>query len=606
LPESSYLTQFLVKINGSDVPSAFTEDVLRIVVESTLHVPSMFTIELRDPDLKWVDDALLDLGKAVEISAETGSELGDQTAALFKGEITALEPHFSGEGETRMIVRGYDKSHRLHRGKETRTWLGKKDSEIASALADEAGLSVQVDATSVTYDYVIQHNESNMEFLLARAERIGYQVHVDDGKLYFIKGEATLGEGPELKLGDTLLSFQPCWSGTHQADKMIVRSWDPVKKEQIESTATPQSSLSQGGMTKTGGDAAKVFGAATEIITAIPVYSADEAKAVADGLSKDISREYVEAEGLCTGDPRIKAGYTVNITNVGDRFKGKYFCTSATHTYAEGSYETRFSISGRKPNTLSRLLDAGNGDVRAQSAVNGVVPAIVTNLEDPDNLGRVKVKYPWLDADTESFWVRFAAPMAGAERGIMYLPEVDDEVLIAFEHGDMHRPYIIGSLWNSTDKPPLPNSEAVSGGKVVRRIIKTRSGHVIELDDTEGEEKIIIRDKTEANEMIIDSAENSMTINVEGDFKVVAKGKIILESTKDMSLTSKAKFDVSSTGNTTIDSKGNLDAKATQNGSFKGLQLALEGTTKSELKGLTVSVNGSTMTEVKGALVKIN
>jgi uncharacterized protein involved in type VI secretion and phage assembly len=222
---------------------------------------------------------------------------------------------------------------------------------------------------------------------------------------------------------------------------------------------------------------------------------------------------------------------------------------------------------------------------------------LVTNLDDPDDLGRVKVKYAWL-GEIESHWVRVAAPMAGAQRGFYYLPEINDEVLVAFEHGDPHYPVIIGSLWNGTDKPPKPNSAVVQGGVVNERIIQSRSGHVVILDDTNGSEKITIRDKTEKNEIIISSSDNSMAINVEGDFTVTAKGKITLTSTLDMALESKA--------NSKINAGANLSVEATGSSTVKGVQLTLEGTAKSELKAPMVSVNGNAMVEVKGALVKIN
>jgi phage protein D len=371
VPESNYLSNLFVKIGGADVSKDFMSAVLRIVVDATLHMPSMFTIELRDPELKWVDDSSLDLGKAVEISAETSSEWDSQSGNLFKGEITALEPRFSGQGETSMVIRGYDKSHRLHRGKKTQTWLNKKDSELATAIAGNAGLGNDVDATTVTYDYVMQYNQSDMEFLLGRAERIGYQVLVDDGKLFFKKGAWTQsGTPPELTLGDNLLSFQPCWSGTHQAEKMTVRSWDPEGKAKIEKALTsPNSALNQGGMTATGGDMAKekLGGSAEEVITTVPAFTVDETAAIAEGLQNDISREFVSAEGVCHGNPLIKAGGKVNITNIGDRFSGNYFVTSVLHTYSEEGYRTRFSISGRKPNTLSYLLESGNGHGQART-----------------------------------------------------------------------------------------------------------------------------------------------------------------------------------------------------------------------------------------------
>jgi uncharacterized protein involved in type VI secretion and phage assembly len=156
----------------------------------------------------------------------------------------------------------------------------------------------------------------------------------------------------------------------------------------------------------------------------------------------------------------------------------------------------------------------------------GVTIGVVTNNQDPDNLGRIKVKFPWLSDQQESAWARLLSPMAGKDRGFYCLPEVDDEVLVAFEHGQVEFPYILGSLWNGKDKPPGKNSD----GKNNQRLIKSRSGHVIILDDTQGEEKIIIRDKTAKNEIVIDSKQNSMTIKVDKDLTIETKGNISLKS----------------------------------------------------------------------------
>ncbi len=594
----SFISQLFIKVGGSDVSTELMNVLREAIIDTSLQLPSMFSLTFLDPQLKWVDEAMFDLGKEVQISAQVP---GGSSEVLIKGEITALEPVFSADGKTMLVVRGYDKVHRLHRGKKTRTFLKMKDSDIVQKIAGEASLSAQVDATSVTYDYVLQNNQTNMEFLAARAERIGYQVYSAEGKLYFKKGDASLGDGPDLKLAENLTSFQPTYTGTHQSDKMKVLGWDNKKKQAITSQVTPNSSLNQGGLGKTGGAAASVFGSAEAIVTDQPIFTADEAKALAEGLSNDISREFMQAEGICTGDPRVKAGYKVTIKGVGTRFSGKYFVTSATHIYTEEGYETRFTISGRQPNTLSHLLESEPNQGRGM--VQGVVVGMVTNLKDPDDLGRVKVKYPWLGDNIESDWVRISAPMAGAARGFMYLPEVNDEVLIAFEHGDVHRPHIVGALWSSTDKPPKKNSEAVGGdGKVNQRIIKTRAGHVVLLDDTDGKELVSITtktghtivlddgnknvrviDKTGNNKMVIDSTKNSIAFNCDGDFTVVAKGKVSVKSTQDTSIEASTKVSV----------KGSTG-------------LSLDGSTQAELKAAQVSVNGSGMTEVKGGIVRIN
>jgi uncharacterized protein involved in type VI secretion and phage assembly len=614
---AKYSTEITIKIDGTEVSKDFEKDLAEVVVDTSLHLPDMFAIELRDHDLKWVDEsALLDIGNEVVISFKTAEEgaWGGLAAQLITGEITAIEPRFSWDGKTSLMIRGYDKSHRLHRGKQTRTFLQKKDSQVVDTIAGEVGLTASADATSVTYDYILQSNQTNMEFLTSRAERIGYQVYCADGTLFFKKGDANLGDGPTLEYGDDLHSFRPRWTAANQADSVVVRSWDPKNKTAIQSTTSPPGTLNQGGMTATGGSkASSAFSSATQVVADRPVFTADEASEIATGLSNDISREFVQAEGSCVGNPELKAGWRIMIEGVGTRFSGYYLVTSATHIWNKDGYETEFSMTGRHPNTISHLLGVdGNGHSLDQGRVMGVAPALVTNVNDPDDLGRVKVKYAWLGDDIESDWLRIAAPMAGAERGMFYLPEVGDEVLIAFEQGDIHRPYLIGALWSSTDKPPKPISEVAEGGKVNLRVIKSRAGHLVTLDDTEGAEQvsvtsksghtvilddkdgsesITIKDKTGKNSMVIDSTKNSLTINVEGDFVVNAKGKVSINSTQDMTLDSKAKANLTSMSGTTLDSKGTA--------AFKGMSVEVNGQT-------TLKLSGSIMTEVKGGIVKIN
>jgi uncharacterized protein involved in type VI secretion and phage assembly len=181
---------------------------------------------------------------------------------------------------------------------------------------------------------------------------------------------------------------------------------------------------------------------------------------------------------------------------------------------------------------------------------------IVTNNKDTEGLGRVKVKFPWLSDKDESYWARVVTPMAGKDRGIYFLPEVDDEVLVAFESGDMTKPYIMGSLWNGKDKPPEKNSD----GKNDRRIIKSRSGHQIILDDTKGQEKIIIKDKSEKNEIIIDSKNNTLSVKVEKDITIEAKGEVKVKSSGDLTIAGK-NINMKADGDCQIEAQSGLGIK---------------------------------------------
>jgi uncharacterized protein involved in type VI secretion and phage assembly len=175
--------------------------------------------------------------------------------------------------------------------------------------------------------------------------------------------------------------------------------------------------------------------------------------------------------------------------------------------------------------TAFDLLQSLVGPSNPEGRFYGVVVGVVTNNQDPDGLGRVKVRFPWLSDEDESHWARVATPMAGNQRGLYFLPEVDDEVLVAFQHGDIRFPYILGALWNGQDKPPESNDGANN-----RRTIKSRSGHIIRLDDTDGAEKIEIIDKAQKNSITINTAENTITIAADADITIrSASGKLILE-----------------------------------------------------------------------------
>ena len=188
----------------------------------------------------------------------------------------------------------------------------------------------------------------------------------------------------------------------------------------------------------------------------------------------------------------------------------------------------------------------------------GVAVALVTNNQDPDGLGRVKVKYPWLGDDDESYWARIVSPMAGDNRGVYFLPEVDDEVLVAFEHGSMDHAYVLGSLWNGKDKPPESNAD----GKNNHRTIRSRSGHIIRLDDTDGSERIEILDKTGNNRIVIRSSDNSMSIEADGDVSLQAKGKLKLGG-NGVEIKSQMGVTVQGSQNIDVNASGQLNLKGT-------------------------------------------
>ena len=612
------IADFTIKVDGKALDEALLHDLVDLVVDSNLQLTDLVTLQFYSADASLVDAATFEIGKSIEVTLVDTNLSSEPVLSLFKGEITSLEPTFTENGYVQMMLRGYDKSHRLHRGKKTRTFANKTDSDIVKQIAGEVGLKTDVDSTNPTHAHVWQNNQTDMEFLRGRAHRLNYFLYVDAEKLYFKKTVPSSGRPVELTWGRELRVFRPLMSAAHQVNKVIVRSWDPQKKEAVAGTATsPSSTKNQGGVSEGGGSVAKsAFSTAETIVVSYPQIVKAEADAIAQGLLDRLHDRFVRAEGTCVGNPHIKAGQAIDIVGVGTRFSGSYIVTQATHTFSpEGNYETNFHVRGRQADILTHMFQGHDHQQAERGLINGVVPALVTNNNDEDKKGRIKVKFPWLNDEVETNWIRFAAPGAGKTRGFYSIPEVDDEVLVAFEHGDINRPYVVGGLWNGKDTPPKPTDEVVASGKVNERIWQSRSGHVILMSDEEGKEQIVIRDKTGKNEIIVDSKEKAIIVNVDGDYTINNAGDYALNSDGDTTVTSK--------GKTTTDSKGDITIKTgSANISVQGSKVTIKGQSavsiessgKLDLKangplnlqGSQVAIKGTAMVQIQGPMVKIN
>lgn len=543
------VNHFLIRVDGELVPTQLMDDLIDVVVDSNLHLPDLFMIRVHDESLEWIDRGPFSLGASVEIGVVPQD--GGEEQELIKGEITALEPDFAEGTHAALTVRGYDRAHRLHRGTHSRAFTQVTDSDLASRIAQEVGLRADVESTSQVYEHVIQYNQTHMAFLRSRARRIGYEVYVRDRTLHFKKpNNQPSGTPLELEWGDQLKTFRPRLTLIEQVDEVTVKGWDAKNKAEIMGSANRSTATPEIGEPQSGTEAAsEAFGAGQRIVVNWPVSSQAEADAVAQSLYDEICGSFIEAEGRCTGQPALKAGMMVQLNALGDKLSGKYFVTSATHIYsAQGEYITEFKVHGRRPDTLRRLLVDESGETPGN-----VVTAIVTNNKDDDDQGRVKLKYPWLSDDVESGWARVLGTGAGDERGFYCLPEVNDEVLVTFEHGDINRPLVIGSLWNGVDKPAVSIQEAVKDGKVHTRAFKTRQGHALTFVDDSGalvrletasghallldDENTLVELKTQGGiTLTLNDQDGSVTLNCQGNLKIEAQQAITIQAGSNLEI----------------------------------------------------------------------
>ncbi|HEX3630796.1 MAG TPA: phage baseplate assembly protein V, partial [Candidatus Dormibacteraeota bacterium] len=233
-------------------------------------------------------------------------------------------------------------------------------------------------------------------------------------------------------------------------------------------------------------------------------------------------------------------------------------------------------------------LGASNGHASAGGApFVGVMMAIVTDNNDPNNQARVKVKFPWLDDNYESHWARVTQLGAGPDSGAVFLPEVNDEVLVAFEHGDVRRPYVIGSLYNGQDKPKL-GSGLINNGKVLRRGFISRTGH-----------QFIFFDDSSKTGIAIISSDNKYKISINlttSEIHIASGGKVHIESQQDMTLESKQNLKLSAQQGISLEAQTSLDLKAQQGATLDGgAQLEMKASGQTKLSGAMVDVNNGSL-----------
>jgi len=489
----------------------------------------MFNITMRNPDNQLLDSALFDLGKRVEIHMGYGNDL----RPMMLGEITALEPSFPEGGAPTLRISGYDLSYKMRNNQLDRTFEYVNDSLIVAQIAGEAGLIPVIDPSPFFHRDPVQHSGSDMALLKKLAQANFFEVYVQWDKLYF-QFPRPQTEAIVLEWGKNLSSYSPRISNAGLAGSQIVRSYNEELAQTIVAFAMAADFNPDNLTEKLGSSALDLLlSLGRRVLHKEKVASTLDALAIAQSLMQEILDGMYEGSGSCIGTPDLQAGQYISIQGVGKRFSGTYRIRKATHTIDDGGYHTNFEVTQKSSTSLLPLLRKSlqeSPSPNKSEPFYGVVIGKVTKNNDIERgipLGRVKVSYPWLSEGAESGWARCATPMAGSDIGIYFLPEVGDEVLIAFEQGNLAHPIVIGSLWNAEKRPPANNIN----GQNSTRLIKTKSGHTITLDDTTNNEKIVIQDK--GGSQITMTQNGSVTISAAKDLILKAKGSITLDTDRE-------------------------------------------------------------------------
>lgn len=599
----TYIAEPILEIDGQQAPKNLIEDILQISVEESLHLPGMFTLVVRNDyfpgrteDQIWKYESLFTIGKSIKIgfSASTtqAQEFEQETRDyILDGEITAMETHFTSTSQAPVVIRGYDVSHRLHRGRYNRSFQNMTDSDIVKKIAGEVGIPLgTVSASSGPYGYgdingangyVFQQNQTNMEFLRERAARIGFELFIQNGQLNFRKPAS--GESLNLKWLEDIHSFQVRVTSAEQVSGVEVRAWNYKLKQPIISEKNKHevmTTTNQGNGSSTSTAFHGKPPTPKMIVVDQPVYSNTEADQIAQSLCNELGGEFVHADAKGEGNPQIRPGKVVQLSNMG-KYSGNYYVTETIHLYHERVYSTDFSVRGLREGDLLATLSPQTHLKPGQTLLVG----IVTDNNDPHGWGRVRVKFPTLTEEHASYWARVLGTGAGNLRGFDCLPEINDEVLVAFEHGDIHRPYIIGGVWNGTDAPPERVTNSVMNGKVRLRTFKTRTGHVLQFieEDKGASKKGVYVDTVYGHQVQLNDSDRFVLVKTKQGHYVRLddqQGKIEIKTSRG------GKATITMTSST-----GEINIKA-------GTKLTLDAA--------QIDITATGIVDVKGKLIKLN
>lgn len=596
----TYTSLLVVLVDGSELPADLAGLLVRGRVTDGVGLPDAFELEFTDEHATVAERFPI----AATITLKVSQNGPGASPVLFEGEVTALEREDFG-GALRTRVRGLDGAARLMRGTRVAAFVDCTIADIVRKVAQTAGLTVgTVESPAGALPHVAQDNVSDWTFLARLARLAGATFTVTGKRLDFAPPtparNAPTGtnarENPVvIEHGANAQYVKAVVTAAEQVANVSVRGWDASTKDVVVSKADAKTRSAE--LELTPAAIAKKVGS-REFADVWGEGSAAFQDKLATSLADRLAGGFAEVEAQVTGNPDIRCGVAVNLSGFGKPFDGRYTVSETVHEFsATAGYSTTAVVANVSDRSLFGV--AGAGVALHEPRISGVTSAVVTDNLDPDDHGRVKLKFPFASDDYVSGWARTAHVGAGDKRGVVVLPEVGDEVLVSFEHGFFDRPIVLAGLFNGKDVPDGGWKEYVDSKGVRRRALVSRTGMRIELVEDGSSESV---------QLTTNKGAQRVTLRQDGDkgLEIVSEGPVSVTAKTDVSIiTNSGKVEVSA-AKIALSAKDSLE--------FNAPKVILKGSAKVEVSAPQVAVTGDAQAElsssgavtVKGTIVKIN
>lgn len=585
-----------ITLGGSALSLHWQAALLEVRIDRQLNVPSHMTLRFLDSGYSLLQSEIATIGAAVRVV-----DPHQATVVLLDAEVTAIACEQRPGEQPELVLEAHDRSHRLGRATQARTYASMSPGQIVQSLAAHAGLSASVSTPGVTMEYLLQ-TDSDLGLLGELARRQGCDWWVDSSATLHYGQPSSSPKKVSLALGADLLSFSARASG-QRPDSVTVDGWDRDSQSVVTGTASTPSAacMATSSLASMVRHPSSAFGSAVLHTSALGAQTSGEATELSQAILDRQAAAAVEATGVLAGDGRIEPGMAVEVTGAGP-LSGTYPVTAVEHVYRPGrGYRTRFTSGDRQPTGLVTTLGAGVGSGAGFGpsvvAHPGVTVGQVTNINDPANKGRVKVQFPGLSGNEESAWARIAVLGGGVDRGNVFIPEVNDEVLVAFEGGDTRTPVVIGGLYGQKSTIPTPD---IADGKVQKRQIASRLGHVMAMLDGTSPATQAIELTLAGGKSFLHLGKDKLAITVPSGTPVsITAGSSSLQIADSGAITMQG-------SSISIKAEQQLQLQAPTVSVSADASLSLEGQASAALKGAQVQVQSEGPASITGMPVSIN
>jgi phage protein D/phage baseplate assembly protein gpV len=570
-------------------------------IETSLWRPASMTLAFRGTRTLVLDTGGIQIGGLISAEMSTGAE----AAPLFLGEVTAVEIDYGPAGNL-TLVRALDLSSRLMRGTLTRAFVDSTASEAVLTLLGEHEVPPgEVTSTAAIYPQLTQANISSWLFIQQLAAAYGYvaRLSMADGTFTFAPPRSVAEAPPpamsfdqplepgQLVLGLNVLRLRARASAAEQTASVGATGWNPLTGESVRGDWANETTMSRSDDPELNGAAlGGLFGADLFLDSDRPLASPTAAVARAKALGQELAQATMWIEAECLGNPVLEAGRPITLSMAGLPFDGSYVLTGVRHRYAPGAggYTTWVTVGTRRQDGLLALGGGPTGAIAGAGRLPAIACGRVDNVDDPLRLGRVRVRFEWLGPMYVSTWARTVQPGAGSGRGNLFLPEVGDEVLVAFDRGDPDHPYVLGNLYNSFARPDPPAQ--IAGGLVTNRQIITTSHQTISFSDDPDALGITMRVGDETCSIQLDQTNQRITVKSAGELVIEAGGMASIKANGDLTIQAAGAVSIQADG------EAALTAKAA---------LTLQGNGGAELLGADVTIAGDESVTVSGASIML-